>query len=154
MTISDKDFFLALLSMDSYNRGYGLGITLNGNTIGTATLTLGSDEPEAGIPTGVTAGFYAAAYTTDYGTVISYRGTNFSSGAAYADIVNGWAFAAGDFTADQLEVSTQFLETIVNTNGPAITLTGHSQSQRTFGGGLAVLAANENVGCMEARLAS
>ena len=33
MTISDKDLFLAILSMDAYNRGYEPGITLSGNTM-------------------------------------------------------------------------------------------------------------------------
>jgi hypothetical protein len=71
MTVS-KELLLAILSMDSYNQGYGRGIEHGATQIGTATL-LG---PAGGIPAGQeaswqSAGFYAAAYATDYGTVIS-----------------------------------------------------------------------------------
>ncbi len=80
-----KDLFLAILSMDSYNRGYGAGIELSDaadTKIGAATIgkriqdvsdTFG-DEAQA-------AGFYAIAYDVAGsgiagldGTVISYRG--------------------------------------------------------------------------------
>ncbi len=90
MTIS-KDLFLAILSMDSYNRGYGEGITgLGGinSKIGSATLkkqsNIAEDSPE------VDAGFYAIAYDVDASgvdgfdndtTVISYRGTDASIGS-------------------------------------------------------------------------
>jgi hypothetical protein len=96
MTISNKDLFMAILSMDSYNRGYGAGITLpDSPKIGNATIINTGPASDAW----VTAGFYAAAYETDYGNVISYRGTNINNGLpAYNDVVNGWAFAAGDFT--------------------------------------------------------
>ncbi len=88
MAIS-KDLFLAILSMDAYNRGYGAGIELTGNEIGVATILTDSEEefadPEApeGTPTvGEDADFYAVAYTIGAGvdgldagtTVISYRG--------------------------------------------------------------------------------
>ena len=76
MSVTDKDLFLAILSMDSYHRGYDPGIRLEGNSIGSATLFQQSDveneSPE------VAAGFYAAAYDTQWGTVISYRGTDFN----------------------------------------------------------------------------
>ena len=78
MTVSSKDLFPGILSMDSYHRGYYPGIRLTGDTVGTAILTLGSDEPKAGIAAGITADFYAAAYDTQWGTVISYRGTTFN----------------------------------------------------------------------------
>ncbi|MCF6321975.1 MAG: hypothetical protein L3J32_09435 [Rhizobiaceae bacterium] len=75
MAVSKKDLFFALLSLDSYNRGgreNGAGIDLTSTKIGGATIkstpmSEGFDE----------AGFYAAEYDTDYGTVISYRGTDF-----------------------------------------------------------------------------
>ena len=95
MTIS-KDLFLAILSMDSYNRGYGAGLSDGGvndpdglgetGHIGSATLITRAD---LGITTEQyqawqDAGFYAIAY--DVGgsgpsglagkTVISYRGTD------------------------------------------------------------------------------
>jgi hypothetical protein len=79
----NSDLFLAILSMDSYNRGYGFGITGlggKGSRIGRATvgedaltlLTKGAAEA---------AGFYALAYTVsgvsgmaDRTTVIAFRG--------------------------------------------------------------------------------
>jgi hypothetical protein len=147
MTISDKEFFMALLSMDSYNRGYGSGINLEALGISSAIGT--AAKMDIDLPAGsVTAGFYAAAYETEYGTVISYRGTNFSGGAAYPNIVNGWAFAAGDFAADQIELSTKFLEAVAvsNISGNVI-LTGHSLC-----GGLAGSPANDN--CQRERVAA
>jgi len=76
MTIS-KNLLVAILAMDSYNRGYSQGI-------------LGLDDPNAQIGPAkflrqssvntnsaeFQAGFYAAAYDTPYGTVIAYRGTD------------------------------------------------------------------------------
>ncbi len=101
MTITPKDLFMAILSMDSYNRGYEPGIALPDTaSIGSATIRSLS---ELGVSAETyaqwqTAGFYAAAYNTQWGTVISYRGTDFDGGPATDDVVNGWAFAAGDFT--------------------------------------------------------
>ncbi len=92
MNDSDKhDLLLAILAMDSYNRGYGAGLadgegelTVDGfdadglggigSKIGDATFLKQSDSkldsPE------VAAGFYAAAYQLPDGeVVISYRGT-------------------------------------------------------------------------------
>ena len=57
MAISSKLMY-AILAMDSYNRGYNLGILLSGSNIGTATI--GSDEL---LPAGSQeAGFYVVAY--------------------------------------------------------------------------------------------
>ncbi len=95
MTIS-KDLFLAILSMDSYNRGYGAGLADGGDNdpdglgetgqIGSATLVtrtdldISSEEYQAWQD----ASFYAIAYDVDASgvdgfdaktTVISYRGT-------------------------------------------------------------------------------
>ena len=66
----------AILSMDSYNRGYNAGISglgSIGSQIGLATV--GKDSSQllsAGEDFG--AGFYAVANNYDGGTVISYRG--------------------------------------------------------------------------------
>jgi hypothetical protein len=103
MTVSDKDLFLAILAMDSYNRGYNAGIEDGdvsdrnglgdsvGTQIGTATITLASDSRP--ISPEVAAGFYAVAYQTQYGTVISYRGTDnlavFGPDAAASDVYGG-----------------------------------------------------------------
>ena len=67
MTTS-KDLMLAILAMDSYNRGYGAGLGNSsdglggvGSQIGDATLTTDSTQKLGLSPTS-TAGFYAAAY--------------------------------------------------------------------------------------------
>jgi hypothetical protein len=90
-----KDLFLAILSMDSYNRGFNAGIVLpdaQGTQIGAAKINKTSEQiAELGDPNA--AGFYAVAYDIsgnrpdgtggsgiaglDAGTtVISYRGTD------------------------------------------------------------------------------
>jgi Lipase (class 3) len=135
MPVSNEDLFMAILSMDSYNRGYNPGIAISGTQIGNATFTLGSDQPAAGLPEGVAAGFYAAAYDTQWGTVISYRGTDINDGLPSADdVLNGWQIGGGSYTASQFALSTEFLETVAGGRDALanITLTGHS-----LGGGLA-----------------
>jgi hypothetical protein len=66
---------LAILSMDSYNRGYGAGIDLTGSALGNATLSTDSTI-KLGLPTTSAAGFYAAAYSWNGKTIVSYRGTD------------------------------------------------------------------------------
>ena len=64
------DLFLSILSMDAYNCGYDPGIDgLTDMSIGNATIL------NVPLPLGAqAAGFYAIAYNTPYGQVISYRG--------------------------------------------------------------------------------
>ena len=66
-----KDLFLALLSMDVYNRGYGAGLALGEKSDAIDTL-FGNAKIIAtrGQPDAKAAGFYAVAYTTtkDIGT--------------------------------------------------------------------------------------
>jgi hypothetical protein len=83
----DRDVFLAILAMDSYNRGYGSGIAgLSDGTgiqLGNATISgHSSSEPNSDE---VSASFYAIAYEWTYEqpdhqmvteTIISYRGTD------------------------------------------------------------------------------
>ena len=97
MTTS-RDLLLAILAMDSYNRGYGQGITgldAPNAQIGDAIFLKQSDIKLDSAA--VSSGFYAAAYDTPYGKVISYRGTdnyllsNPTTGGN--DIVNGWISA-------------------------------------------------------------
>ncbi len=97
---TQQDLLLAILSMDSYNRGYGAGLIHGENVIGTATfkedssVIVGSD----GKPIHEAAGFYAASYTlADGTTVISYRGTD---GDTITDVTHGWpiALSIGDAT--------------------------------------------------------
>lgn len=78
----NRDVFLSLLALDSYNRGYGQNVKLDasdsstqqdekGRRIGNATILRDANDPE-GIAQA--AGFYAIAYTWNGETVISYRG--------------------------------------------------------------------------------
>ncbi|MCB2077621.1 MAG: hypothetical protein KDE55_07975 [Novosphingobium sp.] len=80
----NRDLFLAILAMDSYNREYGAGIGVTGTSIGNADIisrtSLGIDQ--ATYSGWQAAGFYAIAYdvsgVTGFGAtekVISYRGT-------------------------------------------------------------------------------
>jgi hypothetical protein len=103
-----RDLFLAILSMDSYNRTYGQHLEgLDDSTdvqIGNAFIKRTSttallDNPNA-------SGFYAIAYTAGAGiegiaagqTIISYRGTNpdgpFGSNF-FDDAVKGYGIATG-----------------------------------------------------------
>ena len=78
----DRDLFLAILAMDSYHRGYDVGISGLAETgqLGNATLLAPTTQQKAGWED---KGFYAIAYdvsnVTGFGTagkVISYRGTD------------------------------------------------------------------------------
>jgi hypothetical protein len=121
MTIS-KELFLAILSMDAYNRGYGSkisdglgeadadgndtdGLGRVGSHVGSATVILDANQPSD-----QTASFYAIAYelTAPVGdgadilpkdtTVISYRGTDQilpSWGETWGDLLQGWTLGAG-----------------------------------------------------------
>ena len=73
----NRDLFLAILSMDSYNRGYaqsinGLNVELGVTELGGATIIRQSDVVAGSA--GVNAGFYAIAYDWNGETIISYRG--------------------------------------------------------------------------------
>lgn len=148
-----KDLFLAVLAMDSYNRGYNAGIADGEGAIdaeGNDTDGLGEAGQKVGaatvkateLPAGAqSAGFYALAY--DIGadgpeglagkTVISFRGTDSS-----LDKSTGWIVGAGnidDWT--QAPLALEFYTAATGQSyrdGPAnnVILTGHS-----LGGGLA-----------------
>jgi hypothetical protein len=140
----NRDLFLSILSMDSYNRGYGRNIIVTGargDRLGKAVigedaetlLTAGSAEA---------SGFYAIAYDVSQaniaglsGTVIAYRGTNFNpnwgaffGGPLWADIRNGWLAGAG-FAVEQSKLALDFYGAVAGTadrRSAAITTTGHS----------------------------
>lgn len=146
MVIS-KDLLLAILAMDSYSRGYGAGISDGetdnsdglgrvGSRIGTAIVTHDAQDSEG---LAEAAGFYAVAYDTEYGTVISYRGTDNPNPLDPAsDIWNGWTLGAGFPQASQGRLSIEFFEAVTNTSvfdegaGDGVIVTGHS-----LAGGLA-----------------
>ena len=87
MAIS-KDLFLAILSMDAYNRGYNAGIQISdeeGTQIGAAKINVTSGQVNSIKDAAQAASFYAVAYDVDGAdidglaagtTVISYRGTD------------------------------------------------------------------------------
>lgn len=165
MTISN-DIMLSILAMDSYNRGYGEGVTgLGGlgSKIGNATIITDSETVQETATDGEALNFYAIAY--DYGgeTVISYRGTDDPLGelpnAGSGDLLSGWAIGAG-FTQDtQTLLAEQFYEGVTGRTVfeqaafidqpvdilPKVTLTGHS-----LGGGLAGYIASLSVSAASA----
>tara|TARA_Y100000031_G_scaffold103586_1_gene113847 strand:- start:70060 stop:76224 length:6165 start_codon:yes stop_codon:yes gene_type:complete len=135
----------AILSMDSYNRGYGAGIQLdvdaNGESInqslGKAIITFESDIQEGS--EGFNAGFYGIAYDIKdnqgnvIDTVISYRGTSFDDGGS--DVLNGWPLGGGFTNTSQGEMAIEFFQSVAGAGSyfnADISLTGHS-----LGGGLA-----------------
>ena len=134
MTTDPKtELLIAILAMDSYNRDYGAGISGlggAGSKIGTATLQAAPAGTD--LVNWKSSGFYAAAYTTPDGTVISYRGTDVLNPLNPAnDIINGWVSATGTVTT-QATLSLDFYKAVTSgvsvfdTTQPPITLTGHS----------------------------
>jgi Lipase (class 3) len=134
MTIS-TELTYAILSLDSYNRGYDQGVLgLGGidSSIGGYTILMESNtDPQS---PEVAASFYADAYQDASGNiVISYRGTDDEA----SDLVNCWGGGLGGYQTAQAKLAVEFY-TQVKLNNPnaTITLTGHS-----LGGGLAGLVA-------------
>ena len=86
MAIS-KDLFLALLSMDAYNEGYGAGLQVASSSGGTLSVLGNAVIQDIALPAGSeAAGFYAVAYkttkdigTNDTGGIISAGTTIISS---------------------------------------------------------------------------
>jgi Protein of unknown function (DUF2974) len=120
------ELLLAILAMDSYNRGYGAGIDHGLDKIGTATFSQESDTDSASQE--VATGFYAASYNlADGTTVISYRGTD-----ASPDYTTGWVIALGDIAeGTQAPQALEFYNAVTNktyADGAQsnVVLTGHS----------------------------
>ncbi|MHA7777189.1 putative Ig domain-containing protein [Roseibium sp. M-1] len=116
----------AIMAMDSYSRGdrpdiKGLPIVYN--------------KVEVPVPTeSIDVGFDASVYDVGGEIVISFRGTDFAGGGQLLDdMVHGWLFGAGVFSASQIKSAIDFYNSVVDLYPHAnITLTGHS-----LGGGLA-----------------
>lgn len=140
--MANDDIFLAILAMDAYNRGYSSGIELpdaKGTQIGSATISKTIADIVGFSANAEAIGFYAVAYDTPDGTVISYRGTDnptFNPFDETGDVWRGWLFGTGLTLGTQLTLAQEFYEEVTENNvfegeGGA-TLTGHS-----LGGGLA-----------------
>ncbi len=81
----NREVFLSLLALDSYNRGYGQNVLITdgdstddqdeiGRWIGSAQIIADDLTQHA-----KAVGFYAIAYKWGDETIISYRGTNFAT---------------------------------------------------------------------------
>ncbi|MCP4183594.1 MAG: hypothetical protein GY761_09795 [Hyphomicrobiales bacterium] len=132
-----NELMYAILAMDSYNRGYGEGIEHGKTSIGNAVFDQDDVSQEA-----IAAGFYAAAYTYNGETVISYRGTDDFT----KDPLHGWGVGTGTANEPQGMLAAQFYQSVAKdeqTQEPhlfdsGIKLTGHS-----LGGGLSLDIAND-----------
>lgn len=148
-----SDLFKAILSMDSYNRGYGSSLDFNiydenGNIVipsDASGTMLGSVEILASSSTiladsDLAIGFYALAYQLpDDSVTISYRGTD----GPPLDAENGFGVGAGLVWTAQSEMAFDFYTAVADSmagisgsppQAANISLTGHS-----LGGGLAGL---------------
>lgn len=107
-----RDLFLAILSMDSYNRGYNSGFggndafrssTVGTTAIGDATIVFNVDG--AGLLDSAEAlNFYAIAYDYNGERVFAYRGTDDPLGFR-GDVVTGWAIGAGRIENNQASLA-------------------------------------------------
>ncbi|PCH94099.1 MAG: hypothetical protein COB84_08130 [Rhodobacteraceae bacterium] len=130
--VTEKDLLLALLSLDAYHQGYERGIEHDKLQIGAAKRTgiseIRTDSAE------YQDGFFAVSYDTEYGEVLSIRGTDFFTGEKARDILKGWVIGAG-VVNDNVLHAANFLEQVQTDNEQgSVILTGHS-----LGGGLAGL---------------
>ncbi|WP_447971532.1 hypothetical protein [Nitrospira sp. M1] len=146
-----KDLFLAILSMDSYNRGYNAGIEGLSDEIGTqiGTATISGRSNSNVNSSEVNAGFYAVAYewtnpeTGLSETIISYRGTDnlllpewvqdwySDSDDGGSDLWNGYSTGVGDSSTEQAKLAAEFYQAVTETQDSdpltgSATLTGHS----------------------------
>ncbi len=124
---TSPELLYAILAMDSYNRGYDPGIVLTGTAVGNAAIrdiTVPLEDWKA-------ADFYAAAYDTEYGKVIAYRGTdNPLFELAFVDYPIAFN---DDYDEAQVHLANRFYNAVTAASGgTTLTLTGHS-----LGGALA-----------------
>ena len=125
MTVADT-LFTRILAMDSYFLGDDLPESLNwgSGSIGNAVF-LG----EGYLPTDAAAeGFYAAAYSINGVTVISYRGTDTRGELALTDL----PIMDGQWQDDSVALAMAFYASVDAATNQPILLTGHS-----LGGALA-----------------
>ena len=139
-----NDLNFALLALDSYSRGYNPRIDVGGSLIGDALAIarqdVGIDDPK--YVEWQTANFYAVAYQTPGGIVISYRGTD----SPLADALTGWP-TVGGLLGSQAQMAAEFYYKVKEAYPSAtITLTGHSP-----GGELAGIISQEAKGVSRSR---
>jgi len=133
----NRDLFLAILAMDSYNRGEDAGINGLSETgaIGEATVREFEPKEKDGWED---SNFYAIAYNWNGRTIISYRGTDDPTiTSPKSDIWTGWTLGGGYSEASQGGLALRFYEAVTgkpaeNGGADSAILTGHS-----LGGGLA-----------------
>ena len=136
----NRSLFLAILAMDSYNRGYGVGVEGldEEGHIGNATFI-----PTPSQTGWQAAGFYAIAYDmtgvagfTAGERVISYRGTDGASDFYAYGIGLGQPFALTGGLTNQARLTIEIYRAVAGSGtdpfAANITTTGHS-----LGGGLA-----------------
>lgn len=128
MTIS-HDLFLSILALNSYNRGYNVGVKELSDDIGTK-IGDASIIARKGDQAAKDAGFYATAYTWAGETIFSYRGTdNYGlsndpvSGAS--DIWSGWSISQGYTEGTQAGNAIEFYESVINRFGASSTVYDH-----------------------------
>ena len=110
-----NDLLLAILAIDSYNRGYGESLKIGGTSLGTITINTDSEEvfripgaEDGSLSPAAVAGFYAVAYDVPgLGTVISYRGTD----EELKDAWNGWSSIVGG-VPEQARLAAQFYNSV------------------------------------------
>lgn len=141
------DLLKAILSMDSYNRGYDAGIVFGinpgsnnysvdaqGTQIGKITINRNSSDLLQ--DTDAPIGFYALSYDYNGETIIAYRGTNDVDGipnpVTDLDVYHGWSLGGGATDSQQGLKAVDFYNQVVAAGASNVTLTGHS-----LGGGLA-----------------
>lgn len=100
----NREVFLSILAMDSYQRGYAPGIKglaqiSNGAAVKIGNATLITDSEAKLGPIAESNGFYASAYQWGGDTVISYRGTDF-------DAANGGKILDSEFIKGITAVSS------------------------------------------------
>lgn len=126
----NQDIVYAILSLDSYNRGYGAGIIVSGTSLGNYSISDSSSILlEEGSDSSI--GFYAQVYTLGTEKIISFRGTD----NIVQDAAEGWILGGGFTTAPQGMAALDMYEAVVGDGNELtadITLVGHS-----LGGGLA-----------------
>lgn len=150
------DLIYAILSMDSYNRGYGFGISgldqpildANGNisnTVAVGDFVVSSQSQIQPSSDAFNSGFYAIAYNnaTTGQTIIAYRGTDSATGSATSggsDVWPGYGIALGLTNSAQGDLALKFYKAVDTASVTDLTLTGHS-----LGSGLTFCAgANDN----------